>query len=650
MDNLKYLRLLAKEYPGVEATATEIINLTAICNLPKGTEHFVSDIHGEYEPFLHMLRSASGEIKRKIEDIFSSSLTPGEMRSLATLIYYPERKIELIKKDVQDLDTWYRVTLRRLIEVCKAVSSKYTRSKVRKSLKPDFAYVIDELLHADGGANKENYYNAIISSMIELDRADAFIIAISSVIQRLAIDRLHVLGDIYDRGPRPDIIMDALLQHHSVDIQWGNHDIVWMGAAAGSEICVANALRVSIRYNNFDMLEDGYGITLRELSDFAAETYKDDPCEFFMPSVYDENVLDPVDQKLAAKMHKAISIIEFKLEGQLAKRREYLGLSHRRCLEAVDYKNGTMEIAGQIYELRDSNFPTVNPDDPFALTEAEENLINHLTLSFRHSKQLRRHIDFLFSKGSLYLTYNGNLLFHGCVPMTADGSLKAVKLFGREMSGREYFDFCDYMVRRAYHLKKHDEGKQEALDFVWYLWCGADSPLFGKDKMTTFERYFVADKSTHTENKNPYYKLLDKIETAEMILKEFSLDTENGHVINGHVPVKIKNDESPVKAGGKLLVIDGGMAKSYQKTTGIAGYTLIFNSHTLTLVSHEPFTSIQSAINDEYDLQSTRKAVGELTKRIFVGDTDTGKMLKERIDALTDLLKAYENGEIRENF
>lgn len=649
MENLKYLRLLAKEYPSIQATATEIINLRAICNLPKGTEHFVSDIHGEYEPFLHMLRSASGEIRRKIDNTLSSTLSESERRTLATLIYYPQEKLQLIKSEREDINGWYRQVLSWLIEVCRAVSAKYTRSKVRKALPADFAYIIDELLHADNGEHKENYYSQIISSIIDLDRADAFIIAISKVIQRLAIDHLHVLGDIYDRGPRADIIMDELCNYHSVDIQWGNHDIVWMGAAAGSEICVANALRIALRYNGFDMIEVGYGINLRELLDFATATYSDDDYDIFKPSSDYGCTATPVDPHIAAKMHKAVSIIQFKLEGQLAMRNPSLGLEHRRCLEKIDYKNYTIEIDGEIHPLKSRDFPTINPENPYELSEKEAEIIAHLTYAFRHNALLHKHMMLLFEKGGIYLEYNGNLLFHGCVPLTDEGEIASVEVFGRTLRGKEYFDFCDEMTRKAFFLDEDSQEKQNALDFMWYLWCGEKSPLFGKSRMTTFERYFVADKKTHEEVKNKYFKSLDSVELAEKILKEFGIDPEVGHIINGHVPVKVKKNEDPVKAGGKLLVIDGGIAKPYQKETGIAGYTLIFNSHTLTLCAHESFESVQAAITNEIDLNSLRRNVGELKTRKLVGDTNIGVMLKERIETLTELLEAYKTGAIKSN-
>ena len=649
MENLKYLRLLAKEFPGVQAAATEIINLRAICNLPKGTEHFVSDIHGEYEPFLHMLRSASGEIRRKIDNTLSATLSESERRTLATLIYYPQEKLELIKSERADIEGWYSQVLVWLIEVCKAVSAKYTRSKVRKALPNDFAYIIDELLHADFGEHKENYYNQIISSIIELGRADAFIIAISKVIQRLAIDHLHVLGDIYDRGPRADIIMDELCNYHSVDIQWGNHDIVWMGAAAGSEICVANALRIALRYNGFDMIEVGYGINLRELLDFATDTYSDDDYDIFKPSSDYGSAVTPVDPHIAAKMHKAVSVIQFKLEGQLAMRNPSLGLEHRRCLEKIDYKNYTIEIDGVIHPLKSKDFPTINPENPYELSDKEAQVIAHLTNAFRHNPLLHKHMTFLFEKGGIYLEYNDNLLFHGCVPLTTEGEIASVEIFGRTMRGKEYFDFCDEMTRKAFYLDDESKEKQDALDFMWYLWCGEKSPLFGKSRMTTFERYFVADKTTHEEVKNKYFKSLDSVELAEKILTEFGIDPEIGHIINGHVPVKVKKNEDPVKAGGKLIVIDGGIAKPYQKETGIAGYTLIFNSHTLTLCAHNAFESVEKAITNEIDLNSERRNVGELKARKLVGDTNIGKTLKEQIAVLTELLEAYKTGAIKSN-
>ncbi|WP_238882312.1 fructose-1,6-bisphosphatase [Clostridium sp. YIM B02551] len=650
-DKLKYLKLLSNSYPTIADACTEIINLQAILNLPKGTEHFLSDIHGEYEPFIHVLNNASGVIKRKVDDVFGNILSLKEKKSLATLIYYPEQKIELELKEQQNIEDWYKITLYRLIDMCRHVSSKYTRSKVRKALPKDFAYIIEELLHEQPAKmNKEKYYEEIIKTIIRVGRAKEFIVAISKLIQQLVIDRLHIIGDIFDRGPGADIIMDTLLNYHSIDIQWGNHDIVWMGAAAGSEACIATVLRTSARYANLSTIEDGYGINLLPLATFAMEFYNDDKCEFFKPRFENDNTCNDKDVKLMAKMHKAITIIQFKLEGDIIKRRPYFKMEERLLLNKIDYDKGIINLNGQIYKLKDCKFPTINPNDPYKLIPEELELIDKLKSSFLNSEKLQKHVRFLFAKGNLCLKYNSNLLFHGCIPLNEDGSFRKVTIgaSGKEYYGKNYLDRLEILVREGYFYENNPEAKLYGMDIIWYLWNGADSPLFGKDKMTTFERYFIEDKATHQEKKNYYFELEDNENACNMIFKEFGLDPKISHIINGHVPVKLKKGESPVKANGKLLVIDGGFSRAYQPETGIAGYTLIYNSYGLLLVSHEPFESTQKAIEEEKDILSTTIVLEQEVERKRVGDTDIGEELKIQIGDLEWLLDAYRTGIIKE--
>lgn len=646
---LKYLTLLSAKYPTIAAASSEIINLKAILNLPKSTEQFMSDIHGEYESFLHILKNGSGVIKRKLNDIYGRTLSENERKSLATIIYYPEQKLEIVKKSVDDINDWYKITLYRLVKICKVIASKYTRSKVRKALPKDFEYIIDELLHTDNEVvNKEYYYEEIIKSIIETERAEAFIIALSKVIQRLAVDHLHIIGDIFDRGPGADIILDALLAYHSVDIQWGNHDILWMGAAAGSEACIAIALNTSVKYNNMDTLEDGYGINIRPLATFALETYPAGSCKLFEPKNYEENSFRPKDIDLIARIHKAIAVIQFKLEAQIILRRPEYGLESRLMLDKIDFERGVLCYNGREYELLDKNFPTIDPANPFALSEGEREVMDGIKLSFLHSEKLQQHIRFLYSKGSMYKSYNANLLYHGCIPMNEDGSFTAVSIFGEPLSGRAYIDKAEQVARQAYFGLPGSKEREEGLDFLWYLWCGKDSPLFGKSKMATFERYLLGDKETHKEHKNPYYIHIDSKETCMKILKEFGLEGEESHIINGHVPVKIKAGESPIKAEGKLLVIDGGLSKAYQSQTGIAGYTLIYNSYGLLLASHEPFESINAAIEKETDIHSSTIVLEQVARRKSVADTDNGANIQKQIDDLQKLLKAYRQGLIKE--
>lgn len=650
-NKLKYLKLLSNQYPTIDDACTEIINLQAILNLPKGTEHFLSDIHGEYEPFVHVLKNASGVIKRKIDDIFINSLSQRDRKSLATLIYYPEQKLELIMKSEENIEDWYRITLYRLIEMCRYVSSKYTRSKVRKALPKDFSYIIEELLHEQPDRlDKEEYYNEIINTIIRVGRANEFIAALSKLIQNLVIDRLHIIGDIFDRGPGADIIMDTLINYHAVDIQWGNHDIVWMGAAAGSEACIATVIRTSSRYANLGTIEEGYGINLLPLATFAIDFYGDDECKSFSPKIENGKDYTDKDLNLMAKMHKAISIIQFKLEGEIIKRRPYFKMEDRLLLNKIDYKEGTINLDGKTYKLKDNNFPTINPDNPYELNQEEKELVEKLKSSFLNSEKLQKHVSFLFAKGSMYLKYNSNLLYHGCIPLNEDGTLKKVSIGAsrKEYSGKAYLDRLEVLVREGYLYKNNPEAKLYGMDIAWYLWNGVDSPLFGKDKMTTFERYFIEEEETHIEKKNYYFELEDDEKACNMIFKEFGLDHKVSHIINGHVPVKIKKGESPIKANGKLLVIDGGFSRAYQSQTGIAGYTLIYNSYGLLLVSHEPFESTQKAIEEEKDILSTTIVLEQEVERKRVGDTDNGKELKIQIEDLELLLDAYRKGIIKE--
>lgn len=647
--DLDYLKLLATQYPSIQAASTEIINLSAILNLPKGTEHFLSDVHGEYEAFVHVLKNGSGSIWRKIEDVFSNSLMEKEKRSLATLIYYPRRKLPLILKTVDNVEEWYRITLFRLIKICRVVSSKYTRSKVRKALPRDFAYVIEELLHEQESVdNKHEYYQSIINTIISTNRANAFIIALSDLIQRMTIDRLHLIGDVYDRGPGAHIIMDKLIEYHSVDFQWGNHDILWMGAAAGCEACIADVIRFCFRYGNMETLENGYAISLLPLATFAMEVYGGDPCKKFVPKQVNEQEYTKSEIRLLAQMHKAITIIQLKLEGQIIRRRPEYGMENRLLLEQIDYKRGTVCVDGKEYKLNDTHFPTIDPKQPYRLTEQEEMLMDRLKLSFANSERLQKHVRFLYSKGSMYLIFNGNLLYHGCIPMNEDGSFKAFKIDDQEFVARAFMDRMERLARQAYFTTNDPEQKRAGQDAMWYLWSGERSPLFGKDKMATFERYFIDDETSYEEKKNPYYDFRDQEVTARKILEAFGLDPDKGHIINGHVPVKVKKGESPIKAGGKLLVIDGGFSKAYQKQTGIAGYTLVYNSYGLLLVSHHPFESTQKAIEEEIDIYSKSEILETTHARIRVKDTDLGREMQKNINDLQWLLEAYRQGIIKE--
>ncbi|MCL2383818.1 MAG: fructose-1,6-bisphosphatase [Oscillospiraceae bacterium] len=648
-DVKRYLQILSRQYPNIEKVSEEIINLQAISNLPKGTELFLSDIHGEYCSFSHILNNGSGIIRKKIEDSFCNQITEQERRQLATLIYYPEEKLALIKKDESNLDEWYGIILYRLIQVAREVSSKYTRSKVRKALQKGFDYIIDELLNIKGSANdKEHYYSQIISSIIELGRADEFIVAISDLIKRMAIDHLHVVGDIFDRGAEAKKVMNTLMNFHSVDIQWGNHDVLWMGAASGSKECICNIIRIHCRYDNLDTIEDDYGINIRPLATFALEAYRDDDCKKFAPKTFDYNKYMRSDEKTMAKMQKAISIIQFKLEGQLVLRRPEYNMDDRLLLDKINYKKGTLKVDGQTYELNDTHFPTIDPNDPYKLTEEEAEIIDRLQESFMNSETLQRHISFLYSKGSIYKCFNSNLLFHACIPMDQDGEFTKVTMLGQTLSGKAYLDFVDAIIRRAYFNRQNIEENQEYLDLMWYFWCGEQSPAFGKSKMATLERYFTSDKALHKEPKNPYFKLIETEEVCDKVLKEFGLEGKNSYIINGHIPVKEKNGESPIRAKGKLLVIDGGLSKSYRSETGRAGYTLTYNSYGLVLSASEPFDSKEEAIREEKDIKYEIMVNATQTERKRVADTDIGQELLQQIEDLKLLLIAYRDGTLQE--
>lgn len=642
MRDLAYLQLLSKEYPSVKKASSEIVNLTAICSLPKGTEYFFSDLHGEYEAFVHLLRSSSGIIREKIRETFGYLIPEEAQVQLANLIYYPERNLVQRMKQGEFSEDWQRITIYRLVQICKEVSSKYTRSKVRKKMPPEYAYIIDELLHVDyNDENKKLYYDEIIHSIIETKIGDKFIAALCRLIQNLTIDNLHIIGDIFDRGPRADIIMHELMCFHDVDIQWGNHDISWMGAATGNLACICNVVRIAISYNSFDVLEDGYGINLRPLSMFAARVYQDDPCERFMPKILDENLYDAVDAGLAAKMHKAIAVIQFKVEEAMIKRHPEYEMDNRLLLQAVDYEKGTVTIEGKTYPMLDMNFPTIDPKNPLELTTGEKELLKTIAASFRHSELLHEHVRFLYSHGSIYKCCNSNLLYHGCIPMKEDGSFDTITINGQSYWGKALMDYFSGQIQNAYFMPDGTGEREWSSDLMWYLWCGAKSPVFGKDKITTFEHYFVEDAAAHKEKMNPYYSLSTEEECCNRILTEFGLPTEGSHIINGHVPVKLKDGEKPMKAGGKLFVIDGGLSKAYQSTTGIAGYTLIYNSHHLALAEHKPF-------NPKRENTPRVSVVEKMKSRIMVADTDKGRELKEQISDLKELVAAYREGRIKE--
>ncbi len=646
----QYLNWLSKLFPTIAAACTEIINLEAILHLPKGTEHFLADIHGENEAFQHVLKNASGNIKRKVNELFGNSLRESEKKELCTLIYYPEQKIELIKASEPELEDWYHITIHQLVKVCRDVSSKYTRSKVRKSLPPDFSYIIEELLHEHtDDTNKTAYVNVIVDTIITTGRVDDFIIALCNVIQRLAIDQLHILGDIYDRGPGAHIIMDTMQRYHSWDIQWGNHDILWMGACAGNDACICNVLRLSLRYANLATLEEGYGINLVPLATFAMDTYGNDPCEEFMPKVTNGATFDGKTIKLIAQMHKAISIIQFKVEAQIFLRNPEWRMSGRNLLSCIDRQRGVCIIDGKEYEMKSNNFPTVDPAAPYKLTEEETKLMMRLHHSFAVSEKLHRHIKTLLGHGGMFAIYNSNLLFHASVPLNSDGTLKEVTLYnGEKYSGKELMYQIEMTIRSAFNSDTAPAERTYAIDYFLYLWCGKDSPLFDKSKMATFERYFLKDKTTYKEEKGYYFRLRDNEAICDSILDAFGVTGDNRHIINGHVPVHASNGENPIKAGGKLMVIDGGFSEAYHNETGIAGYTLVYHSRGFQLVQHEPFTSAADAIKRGTDIKSTTQIVEMSAHRMLVADTDCGNELKAQIVDLKKLLYAYRHGIIKE--
>ena len=649
-EELRYLQRLAELYPTIGKASTEIINLQSILNLPKGTEHFLSDIHGEYEAFSHVLRNGSGAVRKKIDDVFGHTLSNSDKRSLATLVYYPKEKIAYVKKKETDMENWYKITLYRLIELCKTTASKYTRSKVRKALPADYAYVIEELITEKAEVlDKEAYYDSIVDTIIDIGRAENFIIALAELIQRLVVDHLHVLGDIYDRGPGPHFIMDRLMDYHSLDIQWGNHDILWMGAASGNDACIANVIRMSMRYANLATLEDGYGINLLPLATFAMDTYADDPCTIFAPKMnfadgnYNEKTL-----RLITQMHKAITVIQFKLEAEIIDRRPEFGMQNRKLLEKIDFEKGVFVYEGKEYPLRDTNFPTIDPADPYRLSDEERELIDKIHASFMNSEKLKKHMRCLFTYGGMYLICNSNLLYHASMPLNEDGSFKRVRIGKKEYWGKKLLCKTDQLIRTAYFDEDGTEEKSFALDYVWYMWCGPNAPSFDKDKMATFERYFIGDKELSKETKGYYYTLRNRADICERILAEFEVTGPHSHIINGHVPVKIIKGEKPIKADGKLLVIDGGFSKAYQPETGIAGYTLVYHSHGLQLVQHEPFQSRQKAIEEGQDIKSNTFVVEFNSQRMMVKDTDKGKVLVTQIQDLKKLLVAYRTGFIKE--
>lgn len=649
-DDYRYLKLLGEKFPSISAAATEIINLEAILSLPKGTEHFLSDLHGEANAFTHVLKNASGQIRTKVDDVFGMSMRESDKRELCSLIYYPEEKLSLIRQREEDLDDWYRMTLHQVVEMARFVTVKYTRSKVRKLLPKDFAYVIDELLYeSKSEPDRQDYYNAIINSIVKIGRSEDLIVAICNLIHCLIIDSLHIVGDIFDRGPGAQRIMETLSEYHNVDIQWGNHDIEWMGAAAGNLALIASVLRVSIRYANVETLEEGYGINLLPLANLAIEVYGDDPCEIWQTKDFENNPRLKRSAQLMAKMHKAISIIQFKLEGQIIKRHPEYGMDDRLMLHLIDKERGIITIDGKEYPLLDTNLPSLyTQDDPYALCPREQEVMDQLSHTFRHSRQLQKHLRLLYQKGSLFLVRNGNLLFHAAIPMNQDGTFEEVLVDGKMVKGRELMERVDHVIRDAYFAPQGSQKKQDALDYMLYLWCGPKSPLFNKDRMTTFERYFVADKSLYKEVKGAFFELANQRKTCEYILEEFGLDPKNSHIINGHVPVRTNKGESPLRAEGIRLVIDGGFSKPYHETTGISGYTLIYNSHGLQLVEHEHFESKDKAIQTGADVHSHVQLEDFKYHRMLVRDTDRGHELQEQIQNLQKLLVAYKHGIIKE--
>ena len=625
MSEKRYLQLLSEKYPTIQSVCTEIINLNAILNLPKGTEHFMSDLHGEYEAFCHLLNNCAGEVRDKVDRMFSDIMTKEERKEICTLIYYPKEKMNLLRQEDKLTDGWYRDNLKKLINIAKKFSSKYTRSKVRKAMPQDYRYIIDELLHMqeDEDNNQIVYHEKILDTIISIKNAEEFIEALSTLIKRLAVDHLHIVGDVFDRGEHPDDILDLLMEHHSIDIQWGNHDILWMGATAGSDACIATTIRNNIQYNNMQMLENGYGISLRTLTLFAERLYPD---------------MEPMKAAL-----KAISVILFKLEGQIISRHPEYNMDDRRLLHKINYENGTIQIEGKTYEMNDVNFPTVDRENPYELSSEEKQLVKELRRMYVNNKRLKQHIEFLYAKGSMYCCFNNNLLYHGCVPLDEDGNFAVIKLNDKNYKGKDYLDYADKMARKAYFNKNN----QDELDFMWYLWCGEKSPLSGR-KIKTFERTFIDDKNAWNEPKNPYYDFYKDEKTCNMILHDFDMYSPMSHIINGHTPIRVTKGEKPVHANGKLIIIDGGFCKAYHDTTGIAGYTLIYNSHSMRLMSHQPFESIETALEENKDIESTADRIETIDKRVMVRDSDIGKNIKKQIKELEELLEGYRQGEIKE--
>ena len=645
-EHLRYLRLLSQKYQTVAAAASEIIRIEALLRLPKGTEHFMSDLHGEHEAFVHILNSASGVIREKIDTVLGNGVPAEERAELATLVYYPNQKLPELKARQKDLHAWYRMTLLRLIDLCRFVSSKHTRDHVRRCLPQNCGYILDELLHAHfEDHDKDQYYGEIIESIIRYDRADAYIIRFCEVIKRLAVDRLHIVGDLFDRGPRPDRILDSLMAHHQVDIQWGNHDVVWMGAAAGSPLCIMTVLKTTLAYNNLDTLEGGYGISLRRLERFAQHTYADSDVSRWLPHADQRTAAG--DLTAAARMHKAVTIMMLKLEAQVIARNPDFDLQGRDFLNHIDFAAGTVDYFGTTYPLLDCDFPTVDPANPAALTADEEEIATELVRSFAESERLQRHVQFLYAHGAFYKMCNGNLLYHGAVPMTEDGAFAAIRFEGTARSGKQLFDYCDRRARQGYSAPAGSPARLAGQDFLWYLWCGAKSPLFGRSAMTTFERLYVEDASTHTEVKDPYYTWYNEEAVCRRILAEFGLPGTS-HIVNGHVPVREKSGESPIKGGGRLVVIDGGFCRAYHEKTGIAGYTLVYSSRTMSLRTHQPFVSAEKAVNENIDIVSQKNILETENHRILVEETDEGETLRERVHDLKQLVKAYQLGWIKE--
>ena len=644
-----YLRLLSRHYPSIQSASAAIVDLTAQLKLPKGTEHFVSDVHGEHEAFSHVLRSGSGSIRRRIDEIFAGTLSERERRNLATLIYYPERKLSLLLQSVADEEAWYRQALRQLLQICRSVISTYPRETVQASLVDPSADIIEELIYAQEDVeDKRRYYEGIVEAIAAVGSGRAFVVALAGLIQRLAVAQLHVVGDIYDRGPGAHQVLDALIEFENVDVQWGNHDILWMGAAAGSEACIANVIRICLRYANMETLEHGYAISLLPLASFAIDVYGDDPCTQFIPRPMGRDEFTGDELKLMARMHKAIAIIQLKLEAEIIQRRPHYRMEDRLLLDEIDHAEGTVSLDGNVHPLLDTHFPTVDPAQPYALTQRERSVVQKLRLSFTGSRKLQKHVRFLFSKGSIYLVRDGNLLYHGCISMKDDGTFRPFHVDGQAYSARDFMDRVDRLARQGYFSTEDRAQKQYGMDAMWYLWSGAQSPLFGKQKMATFERYFVADEATHEEKRDPYYELREREGVARRILDSFGLDPDRGHIINGHVPVRAKQGESPVKAGGRLIVIDGGFSKAYQGRTGIAGYTLVFNSWGLLLATHQSLAPTERAIEDALDTDPEMKIVESNNVRIRVADTDRGKDIRREIRDLQALVRAYRTGLIKE--